>query len=114
MSSAHATALIVIVPIRHPIFEFSYEVDLQCIICIIQHLIILPVSINQDDMPTVEKSAHLGILRSKSNQKTENSQIEQNITKARRTAYSLLSTGFYGKNGCLHFKVPYLTVPLSL
>jgi hypothetical protein len=27
-------------------------------------------------MPTVEKSAHLGILRSKSNQKTENSQIE--------------------------------------
>ena len=31
--------------------------------------------------------------------KTENSQIEQNITKARRTAYSLLSTGFYGKNG---------------
>jgi hypothetical protein len=50
-------------------------------------------------MPTVEKSAHLGILRSKSNQKTENSQIEQNITKARRTAYSLLSTGFYGKNG---------------
>jgi ribosomal protein L35AE/L33A len=43
-------------------------------------------------MPTVEKSAHLGILRSKSNQKTENSQIEQNITKARRTAYSLLST----------------------
>jgi hypothetical protein len=44
------------------------------------------------DMSTVEKSAHLGILRSKSNQKTENSQIEQNITKARRTAYSLLST----------------------
>jgi hypothetical protein len=43
----------------------------------------LPLKINQDDMPTVEKSEHLGILRSKSNQKTENSQIEQNITKAR-------------------------------
>jgi hypothetical protein len=43
----------------------------------------LPLKINQDDMHTVEKSAHLGILRSKSNQKTENSQIEQNITKAR-------------------------------
>jgi hypothetical protein len=28
-----------------------------------------PLKINQDDMPTVEKSAHLGILRSKSNQK---------------------------------------------
>jgi hypothetical protein len=38
----------------------------------------LPLQINQDDMPTVEKSAHLGILRSKSNQKTGNSQIEQN------------------------------------
>ena len=48
-------------------------------------------------MPTVEKSAHLGILRSKSNQKTENSQIEQNITKARRTAYSQLD--FMEKNG---------------
>jgi hypothetical protein len=33
----------------------------------------LPLKINQDDMPTVEKSAHLGIFRSKSNQKTENS-----------------------------------------
>jgi hypothetical protein len=27
MSSAHATALIVIVPIRHPIFEFSYDLS---------------------------------------------------------------------------------------
>jgi hypothetical protein len=36
----------------------------------------LPLKINQDDMPTVEKSAHLGIPRSKSNQKTENSQVE--------------------------------------
>jgi hypothetical protein len=61
-------------------------------------------------MPTVEKSAHLGILRSKSNQKTENSQIEQNITKARRIAYSLLSTGFYGKNGLLENREPALTL----
>jgi hypothetical protein len=45
-------------------------------------------------MPVVEKSAHLGILRSKSKEKTEATHIEQNITKARRTAYSLLSAGF--------------------
>jgi hypothetical protein len=31
--------------------------------------------------------------------RSRGSQIEQNITKARRTAYSLLSTGSYGKNG---------------
>jgi hypothetical protein len=67
MSSAHATALIVIVPIRHPIFEFSYDLS---------------------------RSSMYNL-----NQKSENLQIEQNITKVRRTAYSLLSTGFYGKNG---------------
>jgi hypothetical protein len=52
-------------------------------------------------MPVVEKSAHLGILRSKSKEKTEATHIEQNITKARRTAYSLLSAGF-ALSGCLH------------
>ena len=50
-------------------------------------------------MLLVEKSAHLGILRSKSKEKTEATHIEQNITKARRTAYSLLSAGFHGVNG---------------
>jgi hypothetical protein len=55
-----------------------------------------PIKINQNNMLLVEKSAHLGILRSKSKEKTEATHIEQNITKARRTAYSLLSAG------CLH------------
>jgi hypothetical protein len=50
-------------------------------------------------MTVVEKSAHLGILRSKSKEKTEAIHIEQNITKARRTAYSLLSAEFHGVNG---------------
>ena len=40
-------------------------------------------------MPVVEKLAHLGILRSKSKEQTEATHIEQNITKARRTAYKL-------------------------
>ena len=44
-----------------------------------------PIKINQNNMPVVEKSAHLGILRCKSKEKTEatHSHIEQNITKAR-------------------------------
>lgn len=50
-------------------------------------------------MSVVGKSAHLGILRSKSRNKTEATHIEQNITKARRTAYSLLSAVFPGVNG---------------
>jgi hypothetical protein len=58
-----------------------------------------PIKINQNNMPVVEKSAHLGILRSKSKEKTEATHIEQHITKARRTAYSLLSAGFHGVNG---------------
>jgi hypothetical protein len=55
-----------------------------------------PIKINQNNMPVVEKSAHLGKLRSKSKEKTEATHIEQNITKARRTAYILLSAGFHG------------------
>ena len=58
-----------------------------------------PIKINQNNMPVVEKSAPLGILRSKSKEKTEATHIERNITKARRTAYSLLSAGFHGVNG---------------
>jgi hypothetical protein len=42
-----------------------------------------PIKINQHNMPVVEKSAHLGKLRSKSKEKTEATHIEQNITKAR-------------------------------
>jgi hypothetical protein len=82
MSSAHATALIVIVPIRHPIFEFSYDLSRS-----------IKMTCLQLKNPHILE--YLDLNRTK---KTENSQIEQNITKARRTAYSLLSTGFYGKN----------------
>jgi hypothetical protein len=58
-----------------------------------------PIKINQNNMLLVEKSAHLGILRSKSKEKTEAIHIEQNITKARRTTYSLLAARFHCVNG---------------
>lgn len=50
-------------------------------------------------MPIAEKSSHLGIIRSTSKSKTDNSTIEQNITKARRISYSLMNVGLHGSNG---------------
>jgi hypothetical protein len=49
-------------------------------------------------MLLVEKSAHLGILRSKSKEKTEAIHIEQNITKARRTASITVIYGLFDMN----------------
>jgi hypothetical protein len=48
-------------------------------------------------MPVVDKSAHLGILRWTSCKTTEN-ETDQNIAKARRAAYSSMSTGLHGQN----------------
>ncbi|XP_063427215.1 uncharacterized protein LOC134710750 [Mytilus trossulus] len=60
-----------------------------------------PVSIfiNNNAMPISDKSPHLGILRSTTSQKTQNATVEQNITKSRRAAYSLMSAGMHGENG---------------
>jgi hypothetical protein len=41
-------------------------------------------------MPVVDKSAHLGILRSTSCKATESETTDWNITKARRVAYRLM------------------------
>ena len=50
-------------------------------------------------MPITDKSSHLGIVRSTSRTKTENETIKQNITKARMTSYSLMSTGLHVNSG---------------
>ncbi|VDI46248.1 Hypothetical predicted protein [Mytilus galloprovincialis] len=50
-------------------------------------------------MPISDKSPHLGILRSTTSQKTQDATVEQNITKSRRAAYSLMSAGMHGENG---------------
>ena len=50
-------------------------------------------------MPITDKSSHLGIVRSTTRTKTENETIEQNLTKARRTSYSLLSIGLHANSG---------------
>ena len=55
--------------------------------------------LNEEEMPNVEQSSHLGIIRSTSRLKTENETIDQNITKARRASYSLMSADLNGDNG---------------
>ncbi|CAG2222940.1 unnamed protein product [Mytilus edulis] len=64
-------------------------------------------------LPVVEKATHLGIQRSKSRKETLNNTINENIKKARRTAYSLMAAGFHGNNGldpstCIHIMKTYV------
>ena len=47
-------------------------------------------------MPTVSKSTHIGIHKSDNNSVLLTT--EDNIKKARRTAYSLFGAGFHGRN----------------
>ena len=47
-------------------------------------------------MPTVNKTMHVGICRSSD---TDESAVVENIKKARRTMYSLMSAGLHGENG---------------
>ena len=47
-------------------------------------------------MPTVDKTMHVGICRSAD---SDESAVTENIKKARRTMYSLMSAGLHGENG---------------
>ena len=59
------------------------------------------VSIMMDnaEIPVVESSTHIGLKRSSGFNDTITDTVNQNITNARRTIYSLLSTGLHGENG---------------
>ncbi|CAC5367025.1 unnamed protein product [Mytilus coruscus] len=57
------------------------------------------LTLNESPMPVVDKSPHLGILRSTSSKNSQNETTEQNITKSKRAAYSLMSAGMHGENG---------------
>ena len=48
-------------------------------------------------MPITENTTHMGILRTSTNQEMQN--VETNIQKAKRAAYSLMGSGLDGKNG---------------
>ena len=76
-----------------------------------------------NDMPNVKSTTHLGIQRSVSGAITLDETITNNIQKARKTCYSLMSAGLHGKNGldpatCVHlikiYVLPVLTYGLEI
>ena len=54
------------------------------------------ILMNEESMPLVDEAAHMGIVRSTDSQE---STVNQNIEKARRTVYSLMGAGLHGENG---------------
>ncbi|CAC5423170.1 unnamed protein product [Mytilus coruscus] len=55
--------------------------------------------LGKDPMPNVTKSTHLGIIRTPSMKQNIQSNVEENVKKARRSAYALFGSGFHGENG---------------
>ena len=55
--------------------------------------------LNGTKLAHVNSTTHLGIKRSTTLKKTGDENVQQNITKSRRTAYSLLASGLHGTNG---------------
>ena len=56
-------------------------------------------TLGPNKMPIVEKATHLGIIRTQSLKENMRANVDENIKKARRSAYSLFGTGFHGYNG---------------
>ena len=56
----------------------------------------IAINIGSKPMPIVSESMHMGILRSANSQE---SAIQDNIKKARRTIHSLMGAGLQGENG---------------
>ena len=80
-------------------------------------------TLGEESMPIVDKAPHLGIIRSTSTEKTEQETVAQNISKARKASYGLMSAGFHGENGldpitCVNlyrtFILPILTYGLEV
>ena len=68
------------------------------------------------DMPNVKSTTHLGIQRAVSGPVTMEETVSNNIQKARKACYSLMSAGLHGHNGldpatCIHLiKIYVLSV----
>ena len=60
-----------------------------------------PIELKMKDtiLSNVETATHLGVKRSKTDKKTIMNTVDENMKKARRTAYGLMSAGFHGNNG---------------
>ena len=55
-----------------------------------------PIKMKGQNMPVVQQTMHVGILRSANSQE---SAVEENIKKARRAIYGLMAAGLHGENG---------------
>ena len=80
-------------------------------------------TLNEETMSQPETAVHLGITHNKNCRKTSQTQIQGNIEKARRTLYSLMGAGLYGRNGLnpttnIHifnvYVIPMLTYGLEI
>lgn len=65
-------------------------------------------------MPNVERAVHLGIIRTTSAMDNIKENVDENIKKARRSAYALFGCGFHGENGLdpetmIHLFKTYIT-----
>jgi hypothetical protein len=65
-------------------------------------------------MPEVEQAPHLGIIKTTTMKHNIQTNVDENITKARRSAYSLFGCGFHEHNGLdpeslLHIYKTYIT-----
>ena len=65
-------------------------------------------------MPTVESAVHLDIIRTTSLTENMTINVEENIKKARRSAYGLFGGGYHGNNGLdpdtlIHLFKTYIT-----
>lgn len=59
----------------------------------------IELQLNDSILPNVDKAVHLDIQRFKTDKETIKNTVNNNIAKARRTSYSLMSAEFYGNNG---------------
>ncbi|CAC5395647.1 unnamed protein product [Mytilus coruscus] len=73
----------------------------------------IELQLNDSILPNVDKAVHLEKQRSKTDKETIENTVSNKITKAIRTAYSLMSAGFHGNNGldpstCIHILKTYI------
>ena len=73
-----------------------------------------PFIMNNCELPTVQKATHLGLIRTESFTGNQKENVEENLKKARRAAYSLFGSGYRGHNGMnivtvLHLYTTYIT-----
>ncbi|XP_053372915.1 uncharacterized protein LOC128546427 [Mercenaria mercenaria] len=59
----------------------------------------LPLILNGSELPTVKRALHLGIIRTESLLNNQKENVDENLKKARRKAYSLFGSGYQGHEG---------------